>query len=367
MIQLTVDLGERSYPILIGKGLLRQLPEHLAACGIERHRRLFIVTDEHVAPLYLEDALSALHRAGYVCGHHIVPAGEQVKSLAYLEEITGKALEFGLDRNSAFLALGGGVIGDLTGFCAATYMRGVPFAQIPTTLLAHDSSVGGKVAVNHPLGKNIIGAFHQPSLVLYDTETLTTLPDREIRAGFAEVVKHGLIWNETFVNWLFERAASLLALESPDIEQAIRQGCAIKAEVVSNDEREQGLRAILNLGHTFGHALEAIAGYDGLIHGEAISIGMVAAARLAERVGVAEKDARVSERTIAILKRFQLPVRLPDEFAIDDILDAMRRDKKSKDGRYVFVLPKTIGKVDLVSDVKETDIIEVLKSCKEVE
>src|SRR5699024_3319953 len=226
-------------------------------------------------------------------------------------------------------------------FCAASYMRGVPFVQIPTTLLAHDSSVGGKVAVNHPLGKNIIGAFHQPSLVLYDTETLTTLPEREIRAGFAEVVKHGLIWSESFTSWLSEHAEALLALESPFIEEAIQQGCAIKAEVVSDDEREQGLRAILNLGHTFGHALEAITSYGGLIHGEAISIGMVAAAHLAERIGLTETEDRIVERTIALLKQYQLPVRLPDEFTTDDILAAMRHDKKGKDGKFVFVLPRS--------------------------
>ncbi|RKD25708.1 3-dehydroquinate synthase [Ammoniphilus oxalaticus] len=367
MNQLTVDLGERSYPILIGKGLLRQLPQQLAARGIEPRQTLFIVSDEHVAPLYLEQVVNGLEQAGYRCGYHIVPAGEQVKSLAYLEEITGKALEIGLDRNSVFLALGGGVIGDLTGFCAAAYMRGVPFVQIPTTLLAHDSSVGGKVAVNHPLGKNIIGAFHQPSLVLYDTETLTTLPKREIYAGFAEVLKHGLIWSESFTNWLSDNASSLLSLESPFIEEAIQQGCAIKAEVVSNDEREQGLRAILNLGHTFGHALEAISSYGGLIHGEAISIGMVAAALLAERIGLTKAEDRVAERTISLLKQYHLPVQLPSAFAIDDILAAMRHDKKGKDGKFVFVLPTAIGAVEIVENVDEADIIETLKICKEVE
>lgn len=367
MKELTVDLGERSYPILIGKGLLGQLAERLESRGIKKNQKLFIVTDEHVAPLYLKQVLANLENAGYTCGYHIVPAGEKVKSLSYLEEITGKALETGLDRHSVFLALGGGVIGDLTGFCAATYMRGVSFIQIPTTLLAHDSSVGGKVAVNHALGKNIIGAFHQPSLVLYDTETLTTLPKREIYAGFAEVVKHGLIWSETFTEWLSEHADPLLALESPYIEEAIYQGCSIKAQVVSHDETEQGLRAILNLGHTFGHALEAIAEYGGLIHGEAISIGMVAAAFLAEEIGMVKPEDRISEQTIHLLKKYHLPVKLPNSFDTAEIVAYMRHDKKGKDGKLVFVLPNAIGSVQMVNNIEEAEVIKVLTKCREVE
>jgi len=367
MKELIVDLGERSYPILIGKGLLAQLPERLESRGIKQGQKLFIVTDEHVAPLYLDSVLDSLKRGGYTCGYHIVPAGEKVKSLSYLEEITGKALEAGLDRNAVFLALGGGVIGDLTGFCAATYMRGVSFVQIPTTLLAHDSSVGGKVAVNHSLGKNIIGAFHQPSLVLYDTETLITLPKREIYAGFAEVVKHGLIWSETFTAWLSQHSDQLLALESPFIEEAIYQGCSIKAEVVSKDETEQGVRAILNLGHTFGHALEAIAEYGGLIHGEAISIGMVAAAFLAEEIGLIKPEDRIAEQTITLLKKYHLPVRLPDSFDNDEILAYMRHDKKGKDGKLVLVLPNAIGSVQMIKSVDEQDVLKVLNKCREVE
>lgn len=367
MKELRVDLGERSYPILIGKGLLSQLAEHLLSRGIKPEQKLFIITDEHVAPLYLDSVLTTLKQGGYTCGYHIVPAGEKVKSLSYLEEITGKALQTGLDRHSVFLALGGGVIGDLTGFCAATYMRGVPFVQIPTTLLAHDSSVGGKVAVNHALGKNIIGAFHQPSLVLYDTQTLTTLPSREVYAGFAEVVKHGLIWSESFTDWLDEHAESLLALQSPFIEEAIYQGCSIKAQVVSQDEKEHGLRAILNLGHTFGHALEAIAEYGGLIHGEAISIGMVAAALLAEEIGLVKSEEQVATKTINLLKKYQLPVRLPNSFDTDEIIAYMRHDKKGKDGKLVFVLPTAIGSVQMVHHVEEQDVMTVLKKCREVE
>lgn len=366
MKQLMVELGERSYPILIGKGLIKELPMHLSQRGITPKQKLFIVTDDQVAPHYLDLVQHQLIEAGYSCHAHIVPAGEGAKTLRYLEEVTGKALEAGLDRKSVFIALGGGVVGDLTGFCAAAYMRGVPFVQIPTTLLAHDSSVGGKVAVNHPLGKNIIGAFHQPSLVLYDTATLHTLPKREVYAGFAEVVKHGLIWSEEFTHWLDTHADKLLELESPYIDEAIFQGCSIKAQVVSEDETEQGRRAILNLGHTFGHAMEAISKYGGLVHGEAVSIGMVAAAMLAERIGLLLPEQKVTEQTIALLKKFQLPVCLPDSFDIHEMLEFMRHDKKGQGGKLVFVLPRKIGEVDIVSDIDDSDVLEILKKLKEV-
>ncbi|RXT13910.1 3-dehydroquinate synthase [Ammoniphilus sp. CFH 90114] len=367
MKRLTVDLGERSYPIVIGKDILGQLPQELADRGITSKNRLLIVTDHQVAPLYLERVQSILTLAGYEHAFHVISAGEQAKTLSVLEEVTGSALKAGLDRKSVFIALGGGVVGDLTGFCAATYMRGVPFVQIPTTLLAHDSSVGGKVAVNHPMGKNIIGAFHQPSLVLYDTETLKTLPPREIYAGFAEVIKHGLIWSESFTDWLEQHAENLLALQSPYIDEAIYQGCLIKSQVVSEDETEQGKRAILNLGHTFGHAMESLSHYGGLIHGEAVAIGMVAAAVLAERIGICDPNQNVSSRTIELLKKFQLPVQIPAQFQPDALLEAMRLDKKGSGGKLVFVLPKSIGAVEIVRDVPEDEVIQVLKLVKEVE
>jgi 3-dehydroquinate synthase len=367
MNELTVSLGKRSYPILIDRGLLDRIPELLDQRGVHTGQKLFVITDERVAPIYLDRVLSTLERGGYSCGHHIVPSGEKAKTLAQLEEVTASALRAGLDRKSVILALGGGVVGDLAGFCAATYMRGIPFVQLPTTLLAHDSSVGGKVAVNHPLAKNIIGAFHQPLQVLYDTDTLTTLPTREVYAGFAEVVKHGLIWSAAFTDWLDEHAEPLLALQSPYIDQAIHQGCSIKAQVVSEDETEQGVRAILNLGHTFGHALEALTSYGKLIHGEAVSIGMVAASLLAERIGIANPAEGVSKRTISILKKFKLPVRLPASFVPEEILDTMRHDKKGSGGKLVFVLPIRIGKVEIIKDVLESDILQTLRLLKEVE
>jgi 3-dehydroquinate synthase len=359
---LTVELGERSYPIWIGPGVLTELPRLLTDAGIENSRKLFIVTDEHVAPLYLDKTETILRDAGYSVFHHVARAGEKAKNLAVYEQIMTEALQAGLDRKSAFLALGGGVVGDLTGFVAATYMRGVAFVQIPTTLLAHDSSVGGKVAVNHPLGKNIIGAFHQPRLVAYDTELLQTLPPREVAAGFAEVIKHGLIWDASFVTWLEENADGLQRFDHALLQEALLRACSVKVAVVSEDEREQGLRAILNLGHTFGHAFEALCGYETLNHGEAVAIGMVGAALLAEKIGIAEQ---VSERTRRILQQYRLPVTLTQPLSVDDIIEVMRRDKKGESGKLVFVLPTQIGKVEIRKDVAEEHVRDVLSVLKE--
>jgi 3-dehydroquinate synthase len=359
MKQLMVELGERSYSIWFGPGVLEQLPHLLEEAGISRNQKLFIVTDENVALLYLDKAQALLQKAGYTVYHTVVEAGEKAKSLAVYERIMTEALEAGLDRKSAFLALGGGVVGDLTGFVAATYMRGVAFVQIPTTLLAHDSSVGGKVAVNHPLGKNIIGAFHQPRLVAYDTEILKTLPPREVAAGFAEVIKHGLIWDETFVAWLEQNAEGLQRFDDELLQEALLRACSVKVAVVSEDEKEQGMRAILNLGHTFGHAFEALSGYQTLNHGEAVAIGMVAAAMLAEKLGIAHD---ISGRTRRILEQYHLPVSLSQKIAIDDVIETMRRDKKGEGGKLVFVLPTMIGKVEIRKDVAEEPVREVLRA-----
>ncbi|WCK56082.1 3-dehydroquinate synthase [Aneurinibacillus sp. Ricciae_BoGa-3] len=357
--RLGVDLGVRSYPIWIGEGVLQSLPSLLAQQGIGADRCLFIITDEHVAPLYLESLTNSLQAAGYPVSHAIVKPGEQAKSLTVFEGIVTQALEAGLDRKSVFVALGGGVVGDLCGYVAAAYMRGVDFVQVPTTLLAHDSSVGGKVAVNHPLGKNIIGAFHQPKLVAYDTSLLQTLPPREISAGYAEVVKHGLIWDESFVAWLEKNVEQLTRLDSHVLPEALYRAIGVKIAVVSQDERENGIRAILNLGHTFAHAIESLAGYSGGInHGEAVSIGMVAAARLAEKLQLAN---HVSERTSNLLKRFNLPTVLPNGLDADEMIKVMRRDKKGEGGKLVFVLPREVGRVEVVKDVPEAQVREVLE------
>lgn len=362
--RLTVDLGDRSYPIHFGYGILERVGEFLKEQGVVPANQLFIVTDQNVADLHLEKLTSLLQAAGYKAGVHIVEPGEKTKSLAVLEEIIGKALESNLNRNSVFIALGGGVVGDLTGFVAASFMRGVRFVQIPTTILAHDSSVGGKVAVNHPMAKNIIGAFHQPELVLFDTKLLQTLPPRDVRSGLAEALKHGLIWDESFVSWCESHAEALLSLDSDALQEALYFGCKVKAEVVSRDETEQGLRAILNLGHTIGHALEAVAGYGELMHGEAISIGMVGSARLAVKLGYAEEIYTVTKR---LMKQFELPVRVPQEYDTDWIMEAMQHDKKFRDGKMVFIVPTAIGQVEINKNVSAELVRAVVEELKREE
>lgn len=362
MKQLTVELGERSYPIYIGDGLLAQAAGLFAERGVSGKSPLLIVTDTAVAPHYLEPLAAALRAGGYTVATYTVDSGEQSKSLAVLQDIVAAALEAGLDRKSAIVALGGGVVGDVAGFAAASYMRGIKFVQAPTTILAHDSAVGGKVAVNHPLAKNIIGAFHQPALVLYDTATLRTLPPREVRAGLAEMVKHGLIWDAAFVDWLETNAPRLLALDPDALQYGLFEGCKVKAHVVSADEREDDLRAILNLGHTIGHALEAVAGYGELLHGEAISIGMVGAAKLALRLG---RDPSIYGVTKRLLQRFELPTRLPRHLDTDAIMTAMSHDKKFKEGRMVFVVPTAIGKVEINKSVQAEWVRDIVNELKE--
>lgn len=364
MKELTVDLGSRSYPIYIGEGLLQKLGELCDKHGLGKASPILVVTDEHVAGPYLAQVMAQLTGAGYEAVSHTVPAEESSKSLAVLEDIVTTALKAGLDRKSTVIALGGGVVGDLAGFVAASYMRGVRFIQIPTTILAHDSSVGGKVAVNHPLAKNIIGAFHQPEFVLYDTATLKTLPPREVRSGLAEMVKHGLIWDRTFTDWCEANAEKLLALDPEALQHGLYEGCKVKAAVVSRDERENDLRAILNLGHTIGHAIEAVSGYDEsqhVLHGEAIAIGMVGSAKLALRLGYPQHIYTTTKR---ILKKFELPVRVPEHLDTDQIMSAMMHDKKFKEGRMVFVVPTDIGKVEINHNVSADWVREVVEELK---
>ncbi|USG63508.1 3-dehydroquinate synthase [Brevibacillus ruminantium] len=355
---LRVELGERSYPIIIGEGLLQQAATLLQEGGIAGGTRLFIITDENVAPRYLSLLQDELISAGFPVHACVIPAGEQSKSIAMYETVMTQAIQAGLDRKSVILALGGGVVGDLAGFVAATYMRGISFVQLPTTLLAHDSSVGGKVAINHPLGKNLIGAFHQPRMVLYDTAAISTLPERERAAGFAEVLKHGLIADERFVSWLEEHAEKLWELDSELLSKAILRGCQVKANIVSADETEQGQRALLNLGHTFGHAFEALAEYAKLNHGEAISIGMCLAAKVAERLKVAEDG--VYERTRNLLRQYHLPTEWPLSLEPLEVLEVMKRDKKAVSGKLALVLPRSIGVVELFAQVDEALIMTVM-------
>jgi len=360
--ELTVDLGERSYPIFIGTGLLARAGEIFLERGFPVKSPILLVTDASVVDLYADKIEESLANSGYSVTTAVVPSGETSKSLEMLDELVGAALEAGLDRKSTVIALGGGVVGDLAGFVAASYMRGIRFVQIPTTILAHDSSVGGKVAVNHRLAKNIIGAFHQPEFVLYDLDTLTSLPIREVRAGLSEVIKHGLIWNEEFVTWCDANAENLLALDPEALGYALYEGCKVKSIVVSRDERENDLRAILNLGHTIGHSLEAVAGYGELLHGEAIAIGMIGSARLAARFGYSTDIAIETER---IFTKFGLPVRIPASCNTEEIMSAMLHDKKFSEGKMVFVIPTAIGSVEIRNDVPSSWVREIVDELRE--
>lgn len=362
MRELQVDLGDRSYPIYFGEGLLAQSADLFAKHNISKKSPLLIVTDEHVAPHYLSNLEEVLQSGDYKTVSFIVPAGEKSKSLEMLEKIITAALEAGLDRSSTVIALGGGVVGDLAGFVAASYMRGVKFVQIPTTILAHDSSVGGKVGVNHFLAKNIIGAFHQPEMVIYDLDTLRSLPYRDVQSGLSEMIKHGLIWDAEFVAWMDEHAAHLLTLEPESLSYGLYQGCKVKATVVSQDERENDLRAILNLGHTIGHALEAVAQYNEFLHGEAISIGMLGAAQLAVRLGY---DASIYTETKRILTKFGLPTAIPEHMSVDSIMSAMMHDKKFKEGTMVFIVPVAIGKVEIMKNISAELVREIVAELKE--
>lgn len=361
MRTLQVELGERSYPIYIGSSLLEKIGELTLQHGVSTQSPHLIVTDDRVAPHYLHLVEKKMAEAGFKTVSHIVPAGESSKSLAMFEQVMTTAIQAKLDRSSAVFALGGGVVGDLAGFVAASYMRGVTFVQIPTTILAHDSSVGGKVAVNHPLAKNMIGAFHQPVMVLYDVDTLTSLPAREVSSGLSEMLKHGLILDEPFAYWCRDHAADLLALDSEALAYGLERGCAIKAKVVSQDEREGGLRAILNLGHTIGHAIEAVGGYGRFLHGEAISIGMAGSALLAEALG---RGTNLFSTMREMLSAFQLPVVLPSDISVDELLDAMQHDKKFTKGRMVFIVPEQIGKVSIVHDVPVETVRSVVEQLK---
>jgi 3-dehydroquinate synthase len=351
-IEVDVALGERRYPIRIGAGLLDEGEWRDALRG----RHALVVTDGKVAPLYLArvlDALGALRHDALV-----LPAGEGAKTLDNTARVLDALAKLGASRDAAVIALGGGVVGDLAGFAAATWMRGVDFVQLPTTLLAMvDSSVGGKTGVNIAAGKNLVGAFHQPRAVFIDTATLATLPPREYAAGLAEVVKYGAIGDAAFFTWLEAHADALNAHDEDALAEAIAFSCRYKAGVVARDEREQGERALLNFGHTFGHALEAERGYGELLHGEAVAIGMVLAASLSSRLGRA--PAEDTERLLQLLSRFGLPVE-PPHAKPDALLARMRLDKKNVSGRLRLILWRGIGKAEIVPDVDEAAVHAVL-------
>lgn len=340
---LTVALGERSYPIHIGTGLLAEPGLYRPHV---RGRQVMIVTNETVAPLYLEPVRAAL--AGLTVGTVILPDGEIYKTQEVLSRIYDALLEGRFSRDCTLVALGGGVIGDMAGFAAACYQRGVDFIQVPTTLLAQvDSSVGGKTGINHPLGKNMIGAFHQPRAVIADTGTLDTLPDRELSAGLAEVIKYGLIRDPGFFDWIEAQLPALRGRDAIALGEAIRRSCENKAAVVAADERESGQRALLNLGHTFGHAIETGAGYGNWLHGEAVGAGMCMAADLSARIGWIDHEARVRIRRVVAAAG--LPVDPPPQISPGRFLALMAVDKKVLDGRLRLVLLRGIGEA-LVTD-----------------
>ncbi|MFW5426996.1 MAG: 3-dehydroquinate synthase [Methylophagaceae bacterium] len=354
MKTLQVALDERSYPIYIGDNLLSRpelLTQHIHG------KEVLVVTNETVAPLYLQKVLQAL--TGYRCESVVLPDGEEFKTLTVLNQIFDKTLASQFSRHVTLIALGGGVIGDMTGFAAACYQRGVPFIQIPTTLLAQvDSSVGGKTAVNHALGKNMIGAFYQPQCVIADTATLNTLDDRQLSSGLAEVIKYGLINDAEFFIWLEQNMPALRNRDQELLAEAIERSCRDKADTVAKDELEQGVRALLNLGHTFGHAIETGMGYGTVLHGEGVAIGMVMAAELSLAMGwIRERDL---ERTKTLLLAAGLPITPPEELNSEQFMSLMSVDKKVQNGKIRLILLKAIGQAVISDDYSSDKLAELL-------
>ncbi len=350
MKQFVVGLGERSFPIWIGERIFADIGSALN--DVDFPQKVAIVTNPTVGSLYCEQLVDSLVASGRQVSVIQVPDGEEYKTIATLENIYDVLIERHFDRYCGVIALGGGVIGDMAGFAAATFLRGIPFVQIPTTLLSQvDSSVGGKTGVNHPQGKNLIGAFYQPQHVHIDVLVLATLPKREFVSGLAEVVKYGIIRDREFFCWLEDHRELLADRTADALTYAVMKSCQIKANVVENDEKEQGIRVLLNLGHTFGHAVETLAGYGVIKHGEAVAIGMVLAARISQRLGLCSVDD--VDRIVALLTYFDLPVTPPD-FALTDYLKVMQRDKKVKDGMVRVILNHGIGSAEM-HQIKDLD------------
>lgn len=349
-----VELGSRSYPIHIGNGLLAKCELFQASAPSEQ---VLIVTNDTIAPLYLNRVCANFENRS--CHTLVVPDGESHKTLKSFDQILSRMLELRLERGASLVALGGGVIGDLGGFAAACYQRGIGYVQVPTSLLAQvDSSVGGKTAVNHPLGKNMIGAFHQPNAVIADTGTLGTLPDRELRAGIAEIIKYGLIGDAPFFEWLETNIDGLLGRSPDTLDYAIQRSCENKAEIVAADEREAGIRATLNLGHTFGHAIETVLGYGVWLHGEAVAAGMCMAARLSVSTGTLSSDDAV--RVESLIRKAGLPVAAPQEASADALLEVMRGDKKNVGGRIRLVLLEALGQARITVDYSDKLLVETI-------
>ncbi|HHY73170.1 MAG TPA: 3-dehydroquinate synthase [Bacillus bacterium] len=354
MKALTITTASKTYPLYIGGGLRFDIQSFIHGLG-SNFSSILIITDSHVEPLFLNDVKGSLSDFKNVYAY-VVPSGEEAKSFSVFYDVLTFALEHELDRKSLVIALGGGVVGDLAGFVAATYMRGIPFIQMPTTLLAHDSSVGGKVAINHPLGKNMIGAFFQPEAVVYDTDMLLTLPEEEWRSGFAEVIKHALIWDKEFYEWLRAEIHSLADLRGDKLQYALAKGISVKAAVVGQDEKESGIRAFLNFGHTLAHAIEAELGYGTMSHGDAVAIGMLFAIRVSEQYYEKDLQLRAFREWF---KQYKFP-EIPKTLDAEALLQLMKKDKKAQRGSLTFVLMKNIGEVETVK-VADEFILDILK------
>jgi len=356
---LSVDLGERSYPIYIGTGLLKQSE---LLCAHIRGSAALVVSNSTVAPLYLQAIHGSLESSNIRYDDVILDDGEQFKTIDSVMRIIEILLTQRHDRQTTIIALGGGVVGDIAGFAASIYQRGVNFIQVPTTLLSQvDSSVGGKTGVNHPLGKNMIGAFYQPQCVIADTSTLNTLPARELSAGLAEVIKYGLIYDAEFFAWLEQNIQGLIEKNTDLLSNAILVSCQTKAIIVEQDERESGIRAILNLGHTFGHAIEASMGYGNWLHGEAVATGMIMAADLSLRQGWIDQG--VKKRAVNLLKQCALPVKSPAEMTIEKYMNTMAIDKKTINGEIKFVLLEELGKAIVTSNYDPELLKQTLSEC----
>lgn len=358
MEEIRVDLGERSYGIFIGSGIMPELGEKIRPF---KFSRVAMITNPMVYSLYGNAVTESLKKAGFDAPVVIVPDGEEYKDLERMSAIYGELLGNKLDRSAAIIALGGGVIGDMAGFAASTYMRGIAFIQVPTTLLAQvDSSVGGKTGVNHPLGKNMIGTFYQPRLVWADVAALRTLPRDEFLAGIAEVIKYGVIWDEELFRFLEDRREDIMGLKEEALGYIIRRSCQIKAEVVSMDEREGGLRAILNYGHTVGHAVETVTGYKQFLHGEAVAVGMHIEARLSMLLGLI--SGREVERIRSLIRDYDLPAEMPENVRLGDIVASMQLDKKAVAGELKFILPEKIGTVRIAGVGDREKIVEAMRA-----
>ena len=358
MQKVRVDLAERSYSIVIGNECLKDIGSILEK--FEFSNRMAIVSNPTIFDLYGRTVSGSIRDSGFELSEIIIPDGEGYKSLLWVENIYSEMLKARLDRKSVLIALGGGVIGDITGFAASTYMRGIDFVQVPTTLLAQvDSSVGGKTGVNHMLGKNMIGAFWQPRTVWIDIDTLRTLPRREFLSGLAEVIKYGVIYDNELFDFLEKNREAILKLDKDVLTHLIKRSCEIKAEVVSKDEREAGLRAILNYGHTVGHALETVTGYKKYLHGEAVAIGMHIEAKLSQAQGLI--SAKQVNRIKKLIESYDLPTEIPEDVELNSLFDVMQIDKKTVSGELNFILPEKIGSVKIHKGISRENINTVLQ------